>query len=64
MKADAGWICSADRTSVVIDRYNAESKNAVVGTKAQVLKTIKSAVQESNLGFDLRSMRRGCESAT
>jgi integrase len=29
--------------SVVIDRYIAESKNAVLGTKAQVLKTIKNS---------------------
>jgi len=29
--------------SAVIDRYIAESKNAVLGTKAQVLKTIKSS---------------------
>jgi integrase len=34
------------RLAAVIDRYIAESKNAVLGTKAQVLKTIKS----SNLG--------------
>ena len=32
--------------SAVIDRYTAESKNAVLGTKAQVLKTIK----QSDLG--------------
>ena len=29
--------------SAVIDRYTAESKNAVLGTKAQVLKTIKNS---------------------
>lgn len=31
------------RLSAVIDRYIAESKNAVLGTKAQVLKTIKNS---------------------
>jgi len=30
--------------SAVIDRYIAESQNAVLGTKAQVLKTIKNSV--------------------
>lgn len=31
------------RLAVVIERYIAESKNAVLGTKAQVLKTIKNS---------------------
>jgi hypothetical protein len=43
LKAPGGLEKKEDPTlSVVIDRYTAESKNAVLGTKAQVLKAIKS----------------------
>jgi integrase len=44
LKSPGGLGCNEDPTlSAVIDRYIAESKNPVLGTKAQVLKAIKNS---------------------